>query len=222
MAWQLNAQGYTQGLYNQNTAPNANGLLVKLAGSASTNKLLELSVGATPSATAQTVMVAQGDGKVGIGTASPSQALSVVGNITATGTISSSSDIRFKKDVQPLTNSLSSLLQVQPIYYHWKKETYPNMHFGTERQLGFSAQEIERLFPEIVQTDAQGYKSVDYSRLTPVLVQAVKEQQQLIEKQGEKIDWLMKELTDLKKTDRPGKKIKPAPKARGAEAENYP
>jgi chaperonin cofactor prefoldin len=44
-----------------------------------------------------------------------------------------------------------------------------------DRQIGFLAQEIEKTFPEMVLTDAKGYKSVDYARLTPVLVEAIKE-----------------------------------------------
>jgi len=193
-AWQMNTQGFTQALNNVSSAPVANGLLVKIAGTAASNRLLELSL-----ASGSTVLVAQGDGKVGIGTNSPSQVLSVVGNITATGTITSSSDIRFKRDVQPLNNALSSVLQIQPIYYYWKKEAFPSMRFGTERQLGFNAQEIEQLFPELVLTDAAGYKSVDYSRLTPVLVQAVKEQQARIEKQEQTLELLLEEVKALKR-----------------------
>ena len=61
-----------------------------------------------------------------------------------------------------------------------------------ERQIGFSAQEIEKLFPEVVMTDANGYKSVDYGRLTPVLVEAIKEQQKQIDAQQQQIDELRK------------------------------
>ena len=42
---------------------------------------------------------------------------------------------------------------------------------------GLSAQEIEKIYPEIVSTGEDGYKSVDYGKLTPVLVEAIKEQQ---------------------------------------------
>ena len=55
------------------------------------------------------------------------------------------------------------------------------MKFTDTRQIGFSAQEVEKLFPEVVLTDANGYKSVDYGRLTPVLVEAIKELQKQID-----------------------------------------
>jgi len=126
-------------------------------------------------------MVIDQSGNVGIGTITPSTRLQVAGNICATGSIGACSDIRYKKDLAPLTNSLASILSLNGIYYHWKKDEFPAMQFNDERQLGFSAQEVEKLFPELVMTDANGYKSVDYGRMTPVLVEAIKEQQQQIE-----------------------------------------
>jgi hypothetical protein len=73
------------------------------------------------------------------------------------------------------------------------------MKFNTERQIGFSAQEVEKLFPEIVKTDANGYKSVDYARLTPVLVEAIKEQQQKIDKLEEQLNEVKALLNKLVK-----------------------
>ncbi len=55
------------------------------------------------------------------------------------------------------------------------------MQLSDKLQLGLSAQELEKFFPELVMTDAKGYKSVDYGRLTPVLVEAIKEQQKEID-----------------------------------------
>ena len=43
------------------------------------------------------------------------------------------------------------------------------------RQIGLIAQEVEKIYPELVLTDVDGYKSVDYSKLTPILVEAIKE-----------------------------------------------
>ncbi|MFN3329287.1 MAG: tail fiber domain-containing protein, partial [Fervidobacterium pennivorans] len=50
------------------------------------------------------------------------------------------------------------------------------------RQIGFIAQDVEKVFPELVFEDSEGIKSLDYSKFTPVLLQAIKEQQQQIEK----------------------------------------
>lgn len=139
-------------------------------------------------------------GDVGIGTATPSAKLHVVGNICATGTIGACSDIRYKTNLTPVTNGLSAVLALHPIYYHWKKE-FSDKGFTTERQIGFSAQEIESHFPEMVQTDSRGYKAVDYSRLTAVLVEAVQEQQKQIDglkAENEELKRLKEEVAEIK------------------------
>ena len=64
-------------------------------------------------------------------------------------------------------------------------------------RLAFSAQEVEKLFPEIVVTDASGYKSMDYGRLTPVLVEAIKEQQERINTMQQQIDEMKKMIDKL-------------------------
>src|SRR5258705_13292698 len=83
------------------------------------------------------------------------------------------------------------------IYYYWRQDEFPGMNFTNDRQLGFSAQEIEKLFPELVMTDLKGYKSVDYGRMTPVLVEAIKEQQAIIDAQNKKIDQQQEQLSAL-------------------------
>jgi len=137
-------------------------------------------------------MRVRGNGNVGIGTNNPSQRLHVVGNICYTGSIVACSDIRYKENFSSLENSLQKIRSLNGMYYYWRQDEFPDMHFTNERQLGFAAQEVEKLFPELVITDSKGYKSVDYGRLTPVLVEAIKEQQAMI-------DTLIKEVKELKK-----------------------
>jgi hypothetical protein len=137
------------------------------------------------------------NGNVGIGNAYPTQKLHVEGNICHTGTIGACSDIRYKTNILPVSNALSAVLALTPIYYNWNKE-FKEKAFTADRQLGFSAQEIEKHFPEIVQTDAAGYKAVDYSRMTPVLVEAMKEQQQLIDKLEEEKKQQQADINEMK------------------------
>jgi hypothetical protein len=66
-------------------------------------------------------------------------------------------------------------LKISGVRYDWKQEEFPEKHFSDKNQIGFIAQEIEKIFPEMVFTDEKGFKSVDYARLTPVLVEAIKE-----------------------------------------------
>jgi len=67
--------------------------------------------------------------------------------------------------------------RLQPIRYRFRGDTgHP-----TERQIGLGAQDVERVFPELVHRDAQGNLSVAYTQLAAVLVRAVQEQQDMIQ-----------------------------------------
>jgi Chaperone of endosialidase len=89
--------------------------------------------------------------------------------------LSCPSDLRFKKNISPITNSLSNLFKIEGVNYQWRRDEFPDKKFSDKSQIGFIAQEIEKIFPEMVATDERGFKSVDYARLTPVLVEAIKE-----------------------------------------------
>jgi hypothetical protein len=78
------------------------------------------------------------------------------------------SDIRLKKDFRDLSNSLSSITQLKGYNYYLRNEKNPNL------QTGFIAQEIQKIFPELVNTGSDGYLSVDYTGLIPHLVESVK------------------------------------------------
>jgi hypothetical protein len=158
----------------------------------------DIAFGYGSSAAFTETMRIKGNGNVGIGTTNVSHKLTVAGNICATGSIGSCSDIRYKTNIVPMTQSLSRILSIQGIYYDWKKDEYKDKGFTDERQLGFSAQEVEKLFPEIVKTDAEGYKTVDYSRMTPVLVEAVKEQQKQIDELKAQNKQLLESFNELK------------------------
>ena len=95
--------------------------------------------------------------------------------IQASGGVCSCSDLRYKKDITSLTTSLNQVTQQQGVNYYWKTEAYPQQNFSEDLQIGLIAQEVEKIYPELVHTDSEGYKTVDYSKLTPILVEAVKE-----------------------------------------------
>lgn len=116
-------------------------------------------------------------GNVGIGTSAPAQKLSVAGNICYTGSSAACSDIRYKKNITPLSNAMMKVLKMQGVQYMWRVNEFPDKQFSDAQQIGFIAQDIEKICPELVVTDADGYKSVDYSKVTPLLVEAIKELQ---------------------------------------------
>lgn len=114
-------------------------------------------------------------GNVGIGTMTPSQRLHVAGNICATGTIGVCSDARFKEHVEPVSGALEKVDRLRGVAFDWKREAFPDHQFAEDRQLGFIAQEVVEVLPQVVSRGEDGYLSVDYGRLTPLLVEAIKE-----------------------------------------------
>ena len=112
------------------------------------------------------------------------------------------SDERFKIHILPLTGVLDRICGMQAISFEWN-ELYEAMgHQGMEgkRTIGLTAQEVERAFPELVTTwGEKGYKGVDYSRMTTVLVEAVKELKAENDQLKQKVEADHQEIQTLKK-----------------------
>jgi hypothetical protein len=81
------------------------------------------------------------------------------------------SDIRLKENIKPLTGALDSLDSLSAIRFNWKDKK----HLGTQEEIGVIAQEVERIYPSLVYNPSSGYKLVDYSKLSVVLLSALKE-----------------------------------------------
>ena len=122
-------------------------------------------------------------GNVGIGTTGPGYTLTVNGTAWVTSGAWSGSDIRWKKDITPLSvaSSLDKIMQLNPVSFDWRTDEFPNMHFSSSTQIGFIAQDVEKIIPEVVTTDNNGYKGISYERIAPVLTAALQEQQKQIE-----------------------------------------
>ena len=122
----------------------------------------------------------------------------VYGNLYYTGTCSHYSDKRIKKNILSISGALDKLIKINGIYFNWNNDAYTNImkaslskNKSTEvedipelpdtKQIGVIAQDVEKVFPELVITDENGIKSVDYTSLIPVLIQAIKEQQKQID-----------------------------------------
>lgn len=121
------------------------------------------------------------------------------GNMCYATSIAACSDVRYKKDITPLPDALNNILQLQGVNYFWRIKEFPGLFSSDKNQIGFIAQEVEKIYPELVLTGTDGYKSVDYSRLTPILVEAIKEQQAMIEKQNARIEKLEALMSVAKK-----------------------
>ncbi len=88
------------------------------------------------------------------------------------GIFSESSDERIKEDIEELGDSLDQIKKLRSVKYHTKMKK-PDK--DQKYQFGFIAQEVEEIYPELVLTGADGYKSIAYTRLLPPIVEAVKE-----------------------------------------------
>lgn len=121
-------------------------------------------------------------GNVGIGTTAPTTRLFVNGDITA-NSIAGTSDIRFKTNIRPVVNALDKVKALRGVYYNWNQKAFPEKEFGAQNELGFIAQEVEKIVPEIVTKDKtkDEYRSVKYDKLVALLVEAIKEQQKQID-----------------------------------------
>lgn len=103
-------------------------------------------------------------------------------DLTVGGTVTASSDIRLKTNIKPLKNSLSKVLKTQG-------SIYDRIDTGDKNQIGFVADDLLKVFPELVNVpdDKEEYKTVNYMGMTAVLVEAIKEQAKVIKKLEKRI-----------------------------------
>lgn len=141
-------------------------------------------------------MFTNGSAKLGIGTDTPTHALEVIGDICYTGSIGSCSDIKYKRNVRELTGALDAVMTLRGVRYEWRTDDYPEMRFNTNPQVGFVAQEIQGVLPEAVIKQSDGSLSVDYSRVTPLLLEALKELRLLVDRQQLEINELKSQLEE--------------------------
>jgi hypothetical protein len=106
--------------------------------------------------------------------------LYVQGSAYSTGSWTTS-DARLKKNISEIDNPLSRLMKTRGTMFEFRTDEYEDYNFEGGTQFGFIAQEIEDIFPEVVNTDNNGYKSVNYNGMVPVLLEAIKEQQHIID-----------------------------------------
>ena len=91
-----------------------------------------------------------------------------------------SSDSRLKKDIKPIVNAIEILEQLEGVYFHWDKEVERTADFSDKREIGFVAQQVEGILPEIVGEDSHGYKLINYGKVVALLTEAIKSQQKQI------------------------------------------
>ena len=147
-------------------------------------------IGAGAIVSASNSLVLWNNANVGIGTSAPSQKLEVAGNILATAYLYSS-DRRLKDDIMPISGAADILEKLQGVRFAWKADG--------RADIGFIAQDVERVLPELVHTDRAGMKSVEYANIIPVLVEGYKSEKSradALEARLEKLESRLQSLED--------------------------
>jgi hypothetical protein len=134
-------------------------------------------------------------GRVGIGNAAPAYVLDVTGDINSStnvraGGTALTSDARLKRNVEPIASALTVLTQLKPVQYEKKAAIDDTLYQW--KQMGFIAQELKEILPDLVQVGADKYStmSIDYTSLIALLTSAVQQQQSVIQDQGQRIRYL--------------------------------
>jgi hypothetical protein len=126
----------------------------------------------------ENILSMKADGRVGIGIESPDVRLHVNGSVKGTS-FSSASDERYKTNTSNIEGALDKVQSMQGVYFNWNTDEFPyEAPEGTH--IGLVAQDAEKFIPELVDTDSDGYKSISYDRIAPLLIEAIKEQQEII------------------------------------------
>ncbi|MCU0462164.1 MAG: tail fiber domain-containing protein [Bacteroidales bacterium] len=151
------------------------------------------------------------NGKTAIGHASPAEMLDVNGNarfrsvasgtyqynlnLTLDGTLTTAtSDLSMKTNIETITGALDKVLNMRGVYFSWKND--PSL----AKKVGFIAQEMELVSPEVVFTNpVDNLKGINYTDISPLLAEAIKEQQRIIDQQKTENNELKARLESLEK-----------------------
>ena len=116
------------------------------------------------------------------GTGDPVVSLKVTGQIYATDNITAyySSDITLKNNIRPIESAIFKVKQISGVRFDCNEKS-SQIQQEQGHDIGLIAQEVEKVLPEIVITRENGIKAIQYEKVVPLLVEAIKEQQTMIE-----------------------------------------
>jgi hypothetical protein len=141
------------------------------------------------------VLIEDNGGKVGIGTASPDATLSVNGTADKPGggSWSTFSDVRLKKNVEPLRGALDRLLELRAVTFEYKDPQ--SIHELPGMQIGMVAQEVEKVFPDWVDTAPNGMRRLSIHGFEALTVEALRE---LREEKDARLAEQQRQVTELR------------------------
>jgi hypothetical protein len=92
---------------------------------------------------------------------------------------------------------LDALSKLRGVFFTWDRTIEKAANMGSGRDMGMIAQEVEEVFPEVVHTDGDGYKSMDYPKLVAFLVEVNKAQQEQLTARKTDIEKLNRTVEEL-------------------------
>lgn len=113
-------------------------------------------------------------------------------DLTVRGNLYTPSDRELKTKIETLGNALQSIDQMRGVRFEYKDQK----RFASGPKIGVIAQELQKLFPEMVSRDKDGFLKVDYTQLSGLLIQAVREQHLLLKKLQTEINGLKNKIDD--------------------------
>jgi hypothetical protein len=138
-------------------------------------------------------------GNIGIGTNAPGAKLQVGEYNDSSEALANAwntlSDKTLKTNLNKISNAVDKVARINGYYFNWENGK------DTGRHVGVIAQEVHEVLPEIISEDSNGLKSLDYGKLTPLLIEAIKEQQKIIEKQNKDMEELKAKVQKLEAKD---------------------
>lgn len=117
--------------------------------------------------------------------------LYVFGSAYSNGGTWQASDKSLKSNIKTYENAIETVKKLRGVTFEWNPELSGNKGLQKGTQVGVIAQEIETVLPNLVREDIEGNKAVNYDEITPILIEAIKEQQK-------QIDLLKAEIEQLK------------------------
>lgn len=218
----LGADGVALSGYNQSTANGYNGIEGVTAGTYSGVMGLGITQGAGGDGVLGSTNDWQSIGVIGTrfnsGGANTGWGGLFLNDLGYTGGVFNASDKRLKTNITLIKGAISIIDKLTPVSYNYDLEKYPSMGFNTGKEFGFIAQEIQEILPEIVrekylptngtekinpntpkENKKELFLTMDYTRLIPIAIQGIKEQQAIIEAQNARIDALEQMILELQK-----------------------
>lgn len=124
-----------------------------------------------------------------------SNGLTVYGGIFTDNPVTvTPSDRRLKRFIRPLTNALSRVTQLRGVHFRWEEsDEKPTSEVDS---IGIIAQEVEKIFPEIVSENENGYKQVKYHQLLPLLIESIRELHENYEELQERFEEVVSRLKE--------------------------